>query len=622
MPIQFNSVAADWTSWSPGSPTGINTSTVGREIRIRWGTPITNSTAQSGYGFLPLLPPIQFLKIGDRFRLGRLRHFNHPINGTPITAATLEILVDFADAGTNTFNLDFTHDETLNTSPGCCDDHVTFTDALPIVLTHNGIIIHVLGFEDVNGDPVAQFDSPEGTVNTAYLIAVLVDDGVVEEECTNNNRVFSPEKCTVPCVLPIAPFDIINDCAIPAAPEAIGSCPDIGVPLAQQAAQNVVNQAVDVTTNKLSDVTINKLIQQNYITLCDRVKNSNIVFWIWCACFPCDSETPDTGGDECSYSGECDDPPGKWINACTGQESQPGEPPPPCWQGRMYGEVAMTAICTEMLACELCAYWSFDEVVANPATVDDIAKDATGHGWYLQPSPTVTAYSSTATSLHGGQARYTTGGYSNNGMVIGGYSELAGRQAPECCFLQSGSVIWGWFRSEVTMVSEGLGNGNNWLAVIASGPDWYVWGEGGSGVFADIDSTIGKFNLQIAMQSVTFAVTTPIDITELDEDVWYFLAMWVDRDTNTFYVRLNNTIYTANIPWTLEDYSMVDPSSKAFGTAVTSTIIYGPNVDTWAWLSEEWGIANGPLTTGQLNALYNAGAGVNYSQALTIVRGY
>ena len=243
MAIQFTNVEPSWSnilSTLPPVPVGeLNQQQVGKEIRVRWGTnPWRPGNVQSGYGFLPLVGPIRYIREGEKFRLGRLRHFNHPITsltGRFLGSIDLDIHVDFARGGEADFTIAFTHNETPNApGPPLSDDHVTFTTALPIVLSHEGIVIHIMGFENEDGEQVSQFDSPEGTVNTAYLIAKLIDDGIPDVACTDDNRVFNPAKCSVPCVEPILEQPILADCTIPGGIDPITSCPDINIPMAHK----------------------------------------------------------------------------------------------------------------------------------------------------------------------------------------------------------------------------------------------------------------------------------------------------------------------------------------------------------------------------------------------------
>ena len=185
--ITFVSVAGNWHDPTdnvpgnqPGQPTivnGVPTSS------INWG--VTNGS-QSGYDFSRTIPGAQTLPPAPTpfFPLGTFTHRNFPVSDPSLTSVQLDVVlvlnVDGVQTGPLKFTFTFNHEETPNNQMPCpyptppgegCTDRVTFVSS-PSPTTFNvGGVDYTLSMSFVvNGNPVAEFITREGLINTASLV--------------------------------------------------------------------------------------------------------------------------------------------------------------------------------------------------------------------------------------------------------------------------------------------------------------------------------------------------------------------------------------------------------------------------------------------------------------------
>lgn len=179
---QLASSHGTWTAVNGGSNVnGINTN------EVRWG--ITEGQ-QSGLRYDG--SGSQGFNENDKINLGKLTHYNFPINNAA-NGATLRITLKFDSPGVApdpTFTFQFNIDETANVhdedncaswhTPGFppCDDMITFPHSFPTQSFTIGDKLYTLkidGFSTTtNGsNPISQFITHEGQSNEAYLIGSL-----------------------------------------------------------------------------------------------------------------------------------------------------------------------------------------------------------------------------------------------------------------------------------------------------------------------------------------------------------------------------------------------------------------------------------------------------------------
>ena len=175
-------------TWSNPVGPGVGTvsyQTVAGENQIRWGNSASFPVnSKSGLGFKGIAPPPLTFNTGTEFEVGDLRHFNNPINsGTQITSAKLTIHLAFSDpSGLNgTFPFTFNIDETPNTgTPTQNADHISFGGGGFANETVNigGTLytLQLLGFRDAANQLVSQFDSLEGSTNSATLVGQITSE--------------------------------------------------------------------------------------------------------------------------------------------------------------------------------------------------------------------------------------------------------------------------------------------------------------------------------------------------------------------------------------------------------------------------------------------------------------
>jgi len=188
--ISIDLVSANWTEVVPQSIATdvdyVSTDGVIGFEEIRWGASTTPTDSKSGYRF-DSAAPIGGLDVDMEFTLGDFTHYNFPIPaGTSITSARLDLLVDLTIDGMPSqqgpFMFSFLHDETSNTSAGCCNDLVSFSNLFTSDTFNIGGVMYTLaltGFE-VDGQTVESFSTVEGQTNTAALRAIITSASVPE----------------------------------------------------------------------------------------------------------------------------------------------------------------------------------------------------------------------------------------------------------------------------------------------------------------------------------------------------------------------------------------------------------------------------------------------------------
>lgn len=238
MAIAIKAITGVWQNWQPTPLIGEELASLQTESLFHWGIPAGVARARSAYGFRGEIPPIRTLEVGDRFVLGRFRHYNRTTIGAPFE--TIELYLTFEllrDDNVYDYVLPFTHTETSDLSGDreLAADTVALTDTLPIdIELSSGVVIRLLGFCDeasVDSSALTQsFKSYEYEIGTRYLIAELLSDTPEQSSCTAEEAVFHPDLCSVPCVAPIPDRPIIEDCDIPEPPGPLNDCPAIDAP--------------------------------------------------------------------------------------------------------------------------------------------------------------------------------------------------------------------------------------------------------------------------------------------------------------------------------------------------------------------------------------------------------
>ena len=170
------STSGIWSSQMGGIPiSGLNTNT------LSWGI----GPPESSYVFDGVVAgTIPDGALNTTFNLGTFAHHNFPIGGAAITDATLDLTLNL-DGGTasQTFSLDFEHNETSNLPP-CnpvgvtfCPDVVslpTLTLTETISLRGRDFNLEILGFSEMaDGPKVVEFVTEEGQTNQTMLFARL-----------------------------------------------------------------------------------------------------------------------------------------------------------------------------------------------------------------------------------------------------------------------------------------------------------------------------------------------------------------------------------------------------------------------------------------------------------------
>ncbi len=152
-----------------------NSANPGSDV-VRWGGNIGNG--QSMYIWDATTTPFD-AATNVLFSLGQFTHENRAIQGgTGLSSVDLDFVVGNFTTPTSlgaTFRFD--HDETPNTSSGCCNDLVTISNAFfntPFVDGGTSYYFSLLGFSTNGGATIStSFSTVEGQANHAELYAVI-----------------------------------------------------------------------------------------------------------------------------------------------------------------------------------------------------------------------------------------------------------------------------------------------------------------------------------------------------------------------------------------------------------------------------------------------------------------
>jgi hypothetical protein len=181
--IQIDSIVDFWLNPVGGSNVVIgNTANPGMD-RIRWGVDLGNG--QSGYDWDSTDAPFG-VTTGVAFSLGEFTHLNLPIgSGSAISRVDLSLTVgDFTSPLTLGATLRFDHNETPNTSTGCCNDVVTISNAFfntPFTDGGQSYYFTLLGFSTDGGATISNsFSTVEGKASHADLYAVVTTSPIPE----------------------------------------------------------------------------------------------------------------------------------------------------------------------------------------------------------------------------------------------------------------------------------------------------------------------------------------------------------------------------------------------------------------------------------------------------------
>jgi len=177
--------------------------TGGTEYQIRWGQVTNNVTEnKSGLGFTGYAPPMCSITVNEPFEIGRLRHFNNPVNaGSPPSRVDIEInlALECGSQFSQSFTFSLAINETPNTSnlsdPAAKNwadrDFITFPVSYPsqlIEIEGRLYTLKIIGFQTEQGQLVSQFESPEHGTNTVYLWAQIAPppaDGAITNLASN-----------------------------------------------------------------------------------------------------------------------------------------------------------------------------------------------------------------------------------------------------------------------------------------------------------------------------------------------------------------------------------------------------------------------------------------------------
>jgi hypothetical protein len=175
-PLDITSITGVWQNQVGGLfVTGLGTST------ITWGDGVA---PDSGYSFASGAD-ILSAALGTPLFLGSFTHVNEPIPIPNLSGVDLNF--GFTTNGVPPAVgaiFHFAHDETPNTSPGCCDDIVTITTPpvnVPISVGTDTFYFNLLGFSKDGGVTFNNvFTSPEGGNNSAGLYGQITSKRVPE----------------------------------------------------------------------------------------------------------------------------------------------------------------------------------------------------------------------------------------------------------------------------------------------------------------------------------------------------------------------------------------------------------------------------------------------------------
>lgn len=186
--VEFKNVTGQWSN-----PVGASVSYSGNgtdNAKVRWGT--STGQGKSGYNFIgsdfsAVLD--QDIDSSGAVNIGEFQHVNFPITGNSISNITLlfttDVWVGSDFLGTKTFEYNFSHLETTNSSNPCanggangsgvnvngCADRVTMnfnSNSEVFKIGNKAYTLNLDGFL-VDGSPSGGFWTKEGQVNSAFI---------------------------------------------------------------------------------------------------------------------------------------------------------------------------------------------------------------------------------------------------------------------------------------------------------------------------------------------------------------------------------------------------------------------------------------------------------------------
>ena len=409
------------------------------------------------------------------------------------------------------------------------------------------------------------------------------------------------EACSLPST-PAVRFQFVSDCLILPAPAPIFDCPDIDI-------------APDPPPPRPSFITISNIITED-LDLgpgadgedCVPTDTDNCVIWVWCDCGSDSSSnslsdsaasTPSVGSSAASEEDaecpvyQCEDASsGQWVNMATGAPWTPADGPGPCHAGRMFGEAMKICDCPTV-PCPICAYYALDEAGGGATDSTDTTP--------LTPGATDPA---------------SVSGLISTARGFDGVYDRLEADSTDCFSLADGGTVWGWVRYELTTTNgpghfiagkaQSFSVDREWIIVNDISPESLSHRGGIQGGVLDVSGIL--------------YVTPEIQLGPSGESVqdnWFFVALWANPVTLELGLRVNNTV---------ESYLISEYGGTAFDTTNDGFAMGGwhtnQSIGGWgAFIGEldEWGFADCVLTAAQLDALYNSGAGVDYTTAQTIV---
>lgn len=181
-----NVVLTDGSLDGGGTLTGVGTN------EIRWGIPVDNIN-KSGFNFTASPTPLLINTEVD-FTLGEFTHLNFPVFPPSVTAADLNVNLDFGGT-VQSFAYTFTNEETTNTTATAdcpafqeslvpCDDRITFgtgfTSSTFLIGTQE-YTLQLVGFVESGGTSLlSEFVTQENAANRAVLVGRITTPPPVE----------------------------------------------------------------------------------------------------------------------------------------------------------------------------------------------------------------------------------------------------------------------------------------------------------------------------------------------------------------------------------------------------------------------------------------------------------
>lgn len=410
MSTRIDELIGTWKDGGPANTTNLGYEQVGLEHRVHWGEATGAGTSYNAFGFTGSAPPIRVLEIGERVRLGRIKHYhNNAVAGVSENLLqTVTLQLDFTFAGptsSGSIDLDFV------LTSGDSESYLSLSGGFPQTLAVGDYIFELLAFQGSDFTLANRFTFANLSTTTVWLYAEVVSDALDDIECTDDNRVFTSTRCEIACVVPVEDLPVISDCYVPPSPMPIVDCPDIDLPAVSAMAvgraaagtpgdpgENGINgctpeltfevATVCVDTTPEIEVTLvitpyygdccpefavpavdpcNYLLSFTFYIYCppDDVyygSTSGCCWWVWCQCECEDPASVPSVDEDCPKSDTCSEvtmTEGRWIlldeksdDSCDPEVNQP------CTTGTFYSQVQITCDCPEQeecVSCGLCA---------------------------------------------------------------------------------------------------------------------------------------------------------------------------------------------------------------------------------------------------------------------------